>query len=140
MQENAECVAARCLWTLPRTVDLGPFSIAPGDILIEYYYRSQPFNVFAIYAPEQELKGWYCNVLEETRITPETIDWADLALDLVVTPDGRQTVLDEDEFEALDPSPEQRALGSEALNTLNEWVRSRCGPFSAINSAAGQVL
>ncbi len=133
--EDREMVAARCLWTLPKTVDLGPFTIAPGDILVEYYFASQPFNIFAIYAPEEELKGWYCNVLEHTLIAPDTIDWADLALDLVVTPDGQQTVLDEDEFEALDPSPEQRARASLALNTLNEWVQQRRAPFSDVDAA-----
>lgn len=123
--EEGEMVAARCLWTLPKTVDLGPFTIAPGDILVEYYFSSQPFNIFAIYTPPGELKGWYCNVLGHTLIAPETIDWADLALDLVVTPQGERTVLDEDEFEALDPSPEQRAQADLALSTLNEWVQRR---------------
>jgi len=130
--DNGEMVAARCLWTLPKTVDLGPFTIAPGDILVEYYFASQPFNIFAIYTPHEELKGWYCNVLEGTLIAAEAIDWADLALDLVVTPDGERTILDEDEFEALDPSPEQRAQAVLALNTLNEWVQRRRVPFSDI--------
>lgn len=127
--ENEQCVAARCQWTLPKTVDLGPFAIAPGDILIEYYYHHQPFNIFAIYTVAGALKGWYCNVLERTVITAEAIDWADLALDLVVTPGGAQTILDEDEFEALLPTVEQRARAQAALNTLNEWVERRHPPF-----------
>ncbi|MFO7697505.1 MAG: DUF402 domain-containing protein [Anaerolineae bacterium] len=127
--EDEQVVAARCLWTLPKTVSLGPFSIAPGDILIEYYYHHQPFNIFAIYNRAIALKGWYCNVLEHTRITSEAIDWADLALDLVVTPSGSQTVLDEDEFEALQSTPEQRTHAQGALNTLNEWVERQHAPF-----------
>jgi hypothetical protein len=86
--DDGQVVAARCLWTLPRTLDLGPFAIVPGDILIEYYYRDEAFNVFTILAPSGMLKGWYCNVLAHTLITDDAIDWADLALDLVVTPEG----------------------------------------------------
>ncbi len=134
--DDGDMLAARCLWTLPKTVDLGPFTIAPGDILVEYYFARQPFNIFAIYTAQKDLKGWYCNVLEHTLIARDTIDWADLALDLVVTPDGKQTVLDEDEFEALDPSPAQRAQAVLALNTLNEWVQRRRTPFSDIAATA----
>ncbi|MGI6368375.1 MAG: DUF402 domain-containing protein [Anaerolineae bacterium] len=126
--DDGETVAVRCRWTLPKVVDVGAFVIAPGDTLIEYFYQQQPFNILAVYAGHT-LKGWYCNILAYTCITPEHIGWADLALDLVVSPPGDRTVLDRDEFEALDPSAEQRRMADEALNTLNEWVDSRQGPF-----------
>jgi hypothetical protein len=135
--DDGQVVAARCLWTLPRTLDLGPFAIVPGDILIEYYYRDEAFNVFTILAPSGMLKGWYCNVLAHTLITDDAIDWADLALDLVVTPEGAQTVLDEDEFEALAPTAEQRALAAGALNTLNKWVGAGHTPFESVKRPPG---
>jgi protein associated with RNAse G/E len=122
-------IAARCVWTLPRTVELGPFTIAPRDILIEGFYYRQPFNIFVIYDPAGHLKGWYCNVLAYTRITEQDIGWADMALDLLVTPGGTQQVLDEGEFEALLPSPAQRRLAAEALETLSTWASARRHPF-----------
>jgi protein associated with RNAse G/E len=137
VRDDGQVIAARCLWTLPKTVDLGPFSIAPGDILIEYYYRDQAFNVFTILSSSGVLKGWYCNVLAGTRITDQTIDWADLALDLVVTPVGEQTVLDEDDFEALAPTAAQRERAAVALNTLNEWVAAGHAPFESVNREFG---
>ncbi|MHB1317032.1 MAG: DUF402 domain-containing protein [Anaerolineae bacterium] len=130
--DDDKVVAARCIWTLPKTVDLGAFAIVPGDTLVEYFYRHRPFNIFAIYGVAGTLKGWYCNVLERTLIAAETIDWVDLALDLVVTPCGSQTLLDEDEFEALGPTPEQRTRAQAALNTLNEWVQRRHAPFDEV--------
>ncbi len=41
----------------------------------------------------------------------DCLSYVDLALDLLVFPDGRQFVLDEDEFLKLDLSPADRAAG-----------------------------
>jgi hypothetical protein len=46
-------------------------------------------------------------------------------------------VLDEDEFEALRPTPEQRTLAQAALNTLNEWVEQGHAPFGESLETAG---
>jgi len=132
ISDDGRVVAVRCRWTRPQTVELGPFTIESGDCLIEHYFRDQPFNVFTILGPSGKLKGWYCNVLAYTRIEARTIDWADLALDLLVTPTGDRLVLDEDEFEALHPTPDQRALAETALNTLNDWVDRHQWPFDCL--------
>jgi len=42
----------------------------------------------------------------------------DLALDLWVTPDRQQVVLDEDEFAALDLDPDTRSRAQKALDEL----------------------
>ena len=54
----------------------------------------------------------------------------DLALDLVVYPDGRSRVLDEDEFAALPLSAEERSRARRALEELQELCRRREGPFA----------
>ena len=51
----------------------------------------------------------------------------DLALDLLVFPDGRQLVLDEDEFEALQPDAALRAAAQSALDELKTLVRPQMG-------------
>lgn len=127
--DDGEVVVVRCVFE-PREVRLGDLTFAHGDLLIECYYRHQPFNVFALYAPTGRLKGWYCNVLERTEFADGSIGWADLALDLLVTPDGRLTVLDEDEFEALGPTPAQREQARRALETLSRWHAEGAFPFS----------
>ena len=55
--------------------------------------------------------------------------WRDLALDLLVFPDGTERLLDEDEFEALSPSAEVRARAAEALATLRAWLAAGREPF-----------
>lgn len=73
-----------------------------GDRFVETYYADRWYNIFEIYDRDTAaLKGWYCNVCQPAVIGDDFVAYVDLALDLWVAPDGRQTVLDEDEFEAL---------------------------------------
>ena len=92
--------------------------LGKGDRFVETYYTDRWFNIFEIHAREDDhLRGWYCNVSSPAVIVGDTIAWNDLALDLLVFPDGRQYVLDEDEFSQLELSSEQR---QRALNALAE--------------------
>ena len=71
-----------------------------GDRFVEYYYTDRWYNVYTIYDRDDEkVKGWYCNVSKPAEFEDDIISFVDLALDLRVAEDGRQTVLDEDEFE-----------------------------------------
>ena len=73
-----------------------------GDRFVEYYYSDRWYNIFAIYDRDDgQVKGWYCDVGMPAVIEDDVVSYVDLALDLWVSVDGKQTVLDEDEFEAL---------------------------------------
>ena len=89
-----------------------------GDRFVEYYYFDHWYNIFAIYdCDDGKLKGWYCNIGMPAVMDSSVISYVDLALDLWVSVDGKQTVLDEDEFEALNLNNE---LSAGALKGLNE--------------------
>lgn len=84
-----------------------------GDRFVETYYSGRWYNIFEIYDRDDGgLKGWYCNVAKPATIADGSVSYVDLALDLWVAADGTQTVLDEDEFEALglDETTRQAAL------------------------------
>jgi len=92
-----------------------------GDRFVEYYYFDRWYNIFAIYdRDDDKLKGWYCNVGMPAVMNDGILSYVDLALDLWVSVDGRQTVLDEDEFEALYLTEE---LTTGALQGLAELKR-----------------
>lgn len=89
-----------------------------GDRFVETYYTDRWYNIFAVHDRDDEhIKGWYCNIGMPAVIENGIVSYVDLALDLWVSVDGRQTVLDEEEFEALELSEESR-VG--ALNGLEE--------------------
>jgi hypothetical protein len=123
---------ARCPWPSERSMDLGGLVIAPGDLFIEYYYADQWFNVFAIHDAVGRLKGWYCNVTRPAQILADQIAWQDLELDLLVLPDGRQRVLDEDEFAELALESDECHQTAEGLARLRRWATEGRAPFGAL--------
>lgn len=83
-------------------VDLGFTTFKRGDRFIEHYFNDRWYNIFAVYDRDDgRLKGWYCNICRPAEIGETAVRCADLALDVWVDPDGRVTVLDEEEFAAL---------------------------------------
>jgi hypothetical protein len=89
-----------------------------GDRFVEYYYSDRWYNIFAIYDRDDgHIKGWYCNIGKPAVIEDKLVSYVDLALDLWVSTTGEQTVLDEDEFEAMG-LPD--ALRNSALQGLAE--------------------
>ena len=74
----------------------------PGDVTAEFFWRDRWWNVIAGYdAITGDLRGYYCNVAKTPRWRTEpapVIAYTDLDLDIVVFPDGRIELHDEDEF------------------------------------------
>ena len=92
-----------------------------GDRFVEYYYFDRWYNIFAIHDRDDgRLKGWYCNIGMPAVMEGDLVSYIDLALDLWVSADGRQTILDEDEFEMLDLNNELRSEALQGLHDLME--------------------
>lgn len=93
-----------------------------GDRFVEYYYDDRWYNIFEVHDRDDErIKGWYCNICKPASFEDGIISYIDLALDLWVSPDGRQTVLDEDEFEKLALDDELRASALHGLHSLENF-------------------
>ncbi|HNQ93723.1 MAG TPA: DUF402 domain-containing protein [Anaerolineales bacterium] len=92
-----------------------------GDRFMEYYYSDRWYNIFAIYDRDDgQVKGWYCNIGKPAVIEGGIVSYVDLALDLWVSADGTQTILDEDEFAALELTDELRTSALAGLNELKQ--------------------
>ena len=73
-----------------------------GDRFLELYPMGKWFNIFEIHDKDNdEIKGWYCNISRPAQFETEKISYDDLALDLLVFPNRKMLVLDEDEFKSL---------------------------------------
>ncbi len=62
-----------------------------------------------------------CNITTPPQIGDGLIAYVDLALDLLVYPDGRMLVLDEDEFTALELAEWQQKRAIAALDELKSY-------------------
>jgi protein associated with RNAse G/E len=92
-----------------------------NDRFVETFYTDHWYNIFEIYDRDDgKRKGWYCNVCRPAVLTDGAVSYVDLALDLWISADGKQTVLDEDEFDVLPLNDSER---EKALNALMELQR-----------------
>lgn len=90
-----------------------------GDRFLEAYFTDRWYNILEIYDVEEgNLKCWYCNIATPASFDHNEINYKDLALDLLVFPDGKQLVLDMDEFAELDLPPHVERQAQAALHQL----------------------
>jgi protein associated with RNAse G/E len=100
-----------------------------GDRFVEYYYTDRWYNIFAVYDRDDDrLKGWYCNIGKPAIFEDSTVSYIDLALDLWVSTSGKQTILDQDEFEALELSEELRTGALKGLEELQQLFLNNTPP------------
>lgn len=100
---------------------VGGLRLRRGDRLLERYYADRWYNIFEVFDGQSDLfKGWYCNVSRPAHLGQQEIRFDDLALDLIVYPDGRQEELDQDEFEELEISAELRQGALEGWDELRQ--------------------
>lgn len=106
-----------------------------GDRFVETFYTDRWYNIFAIHdRDDDQLKGWYCNValpavFGESPLGGLDVSYVDLALDLLVFPDGRQLVLDEEEFDALMLPPGTQKEARQALDELCQLFKATLPPI-----------
>jgi uncharacterized protein len=101
-----------------------------GDRFVETYYTDRWYNIFAIHDHEDgRIKGWYCNIGKPAVIEEGLVWYVDLALDLWVSADGEQTILDQDEFEALKLDEELQMNALRGLDELKQLFKSKNPPF-----------
>ena len=92
-----------------------------GDRFLELYPIEKWFNIFEIHDKDSdEVKGWYCNITRPARCDSEKISYDDLALDLLVYPERKMLVLDEDEFKSLSLDPIEALNAKKGLEQLKE--------------------
>jgi protein associated with RNAse G/E len=101
-----------------------------GDRFVEHYYTDRWYNIFVIHDRDDgNVKGWYCNIGKPAVFEDGVVSYIDLALDLWISTSGRQTVLDQDEFEALDLDEELRAGALRGLDELRQLFLNEKPPI-----------
>ena len=92
-----------------------------GDRFVETYYTNRGYNIFEIYDRDDgSLKGYYCNITQPAKFVDGRVEYVDLYLDLWVSAEGTQTILDEDEFLAAGLEEPVRQFAWRALGELRD--------------------
>jgi hypothetical protein len=124
--------------------EIGPHSARlgfyPGDHTIEFYLATAWSNVYAVLSPAGEPRGYYCNLGTPARREGDEIRYTDLDLDLLVRPDGRYMVMDEDEYQEraarFGYPADMRAQVAAALADLIAAVERAAPPFDGREARA----
>jgi len=131
LRRDERSVVLEAPFSGPEPRDLGYVTLRPGDRFVEYHYADRWYNVFAIFdSGDGSFKGWYCNLTRPAEISTDHVRAADLALDVFVSPSGEITLLDEDEFEALELEPHEADSARAGLAELLRLAEERAGPFA----------
>jgi predicted RNA-binding protein associated with RNAse of E/G family len=89
---------------------VGDLRLPKGTVTYAYFWLGRPYNVYHWVHPNGTTLGYYVNLADGMVFRPQAVEWHDLALDLVFSPDGRRVqVLDEDELATLPPGLQARA-------------------------------
>jgi uncharacterized protein len=100
-----------------------------NDRFVETFYTDKWYNIFEIYDRDDgRLKGWYCNITKPAVIEDGSVSYVDLALDLWVSADGKQIVLDEDELEKMGLDEELKQKAFAGLRELERHFESKNPP------------
>lgn len=129
LQRAANFVVLEALFNRPDT----PFMdvvLKENDRFVETFYSDRWYNIFEVYDRDDgKIKGWYCNVGMPADIRDGEVSYVDLALDLWVSADGKQFVLDENEFEELNLDEKLRSGALDGLKELQHYFKIKNPPL-----------
>jgi predicted RNA-binding protein associated with RNAse of E/G family len=81
-----------------RDYEIADVWLPRGTLSFGYFWPARHYNAYHWLAPDGNTLGLYFNISDRTSLSPDQIFWRDLTVDVLVTPDGRCQVLDEDEL------------------------------------------
>jgi uncharacterized protein len=109
-------------------IDFHGILIGTGDRFVEAYFTSRWYNIFEIRDRLSDaIKGYYCNVTCPAEFSNGRVEYVDLALDVLVYPDGHTLLLDEDEFAALEINEEETLQARKAVEELHTLFSNHPG-------------
>ncbi len=97
---QATATDAVVIYRMPADYQLEDILLRKGTLSLGYFWQDKSYNAYHWIDAQQETVALYFNVSDNTIISAESIAWRDLMVDVLITPDGRCRVLDEDELPA----------------------------------------
>ncbi len=99
-----------------------------------HFWFDRWYNVMRLERPQgSELEGWYCNVATPAQFDGETLRYVDLDIDVRISANGEEKVLDQDEFlensARMGYPPEVIANARRAVDEILTLARTAQFPF-----------
>ncbi len=116
---------------MPQDVRLEDIRLRAGTVSLGYFWEDRPYNVYHWIDANEDTVALYFNIADSTHISAETVEWRDLAVDVLISNDGRCRVLDEDELPA-DIAPELLAYIETARDELCRDPLSRLDEYDKL--------
>lgn len=90
-------------YRLPHAAQVADLTLPDGTVTYAHYWTDRSFNVYHWIAPDGRTLAYYVNLGDQVALHPDRVEWRDLAVDILVTSDGRTQILDTDELEDVPP-------------------------------------
>ena len=90
-----ECVV---IYRMPADAQVEDLFLPAGTVSLGYFWQHKPFNLYQWVDDNAKTLALYFNICDNTRIDEDRIAWRDLCVDVLLTPDLRCRVLDEEEL------------------------------------------
>lgn len=119
------------VYRMPDDRRLEDILLRKDTLSLGYFWEDRPYNAYHWIDARQDTVALYFNISDGTRIGAQTVEWRDLAVDILISPDGRCRVLDENE---LPPDLEDELLGyiREARDDLCREPLSRLSEYDKL--------
>jgi hypothetical protein len=84
-------------YVIDRAYDIAGLKLAPGDETIALYWEDRPYTLY-IWHRKAGNAAYYFNIADRVSLSQLEFRWRDLAVDILVDPQGKIRVLDEHEL------------------------------------------
>ena len=86
------------IYRMPREVRLEDLLLPKNSISIGYFWEDRAYNADHWIDHQCQTLALYFKICDNTRISADQVAWRDLSVDVLITPDLRCRVLEEDEL------------------------------------------
>lgn len=86
------------IYRMPADRVLEDLLLPRGSLSLGYFWEDRAYNAYHWVDDKRRTLALYFNICDNTRITAQQVAWRDLTVDILITPDLRCRVLDEDEL------------------------------------------
>jgi hypothetical protein len=88
------------LWIAPTATHVHGIDLPAGTVSFGHFWTDRNYNVYHWMSFDGSTIGYYFNIADNTVVVDGRLEWRDLTVDVLATPQGRLDVLDEDELPA----------------------------------------